>query len=165
MTTPPSAPDLRIAVHCVWWTAEGGPTLPPEAVERLVSYVTRYGQTLGVAVAAVGGFVDHLHLLFDLPTNKTLDQITGELRRTTARFLRDSMSLPGFNWAEGDALQSVGRDEAALCAEYVRDNAARHREGAADPYWEFLADAGADDEDAEEVPEWLRKALPKSGDV
>ncbi|MDX1931720.1 MAG: transposase [Capsulimonadales bacterium] len=127
--------------------------LTPAVIERLQPYVTRYAQTMGIAVFAVGGQEDHLHILFRLPEDKTLKMIDTELAKTTTRFVRESLALPGFAWAEEPLFLSVSADEVEECAAYILDNPARHASRTAIAAWETDEEADGDDD---AVPEWLR---------
>jgi putative transposase len=154
------AGEVRVSVHMLWWTAENADSaLTPEIVERLVPYITRYAQTLGITVHAVGGTSDHLHILYDLPPKRTLDDVTRELTKTTTRFLRDVLNRRGFAWQEETLTESVGPENFAALAVYIQDNAARHASGDLEPAWEGGDDVETDGAE-EEMPSWLREVLP-----
>lgn len=153
-------PNSRILVHDLWW-ADGDATLGEETWESLRPYVTRYGQTLGITVLAVGGADDHLHILYDAPSGKTPDEITAELQRATTRYVRETLNLRRFAWAEASAVFSVAPPDATEMAEYITENAARHLEGRIYPEHEGAGfdDSENVDNDENEIPTWLRDAL------
>jgi REP element-mobilizing transposase RayT len=153
-------PHSRILVHDLWWT-DGDAPLGEEMADSMRPYVTRYGQTLGITVLAVGGADDHLHVLYDAPSGKTPDEITAELQRATTRYVRETLGLRRFAWAEASAVFSVAPQDATEMTEYITNNAARHRENRIYPEHEgagFDADENADN-DENEIPAWLRDAL------
>jgi len=156
MTSILRTPNIRIVLQDLWWTVDEGPTLTEEMIGRLAPYITRYAQTLGVTVYAVGGAEDHLHILYDLAPNRTPDGITTELQKTTTRFLRDVLSVRGFAWAEASCVESFSPEELETLTEYVSDNFARHREGRLVAAYEC---PNEEDADGEDVPDWLRDAL------
>lgn len=153
---------MRVSVHTLWPVAEHSPELTEEALTRLVSYTTRYGQTLGIVVHAVGGINDHLHVLLDLPPTMTLQQVLDELPRATARFLSDVLKLKGFAWAVSDGgMESVSPENVAFLASYVSENASHHADGTTLPEQEFgVREAGETTAAEDEVPAWLREAMP-----
>jgi putative transposase len=157
------APGVRILVHALWRVAAASPPLTPETRSRLSPYVTRYADTLNTRVLAVGGWDDHLHVLFDLPPSTSPEQVTTELQNTTARFLSDVLSVLGFAWdKDGVYLESVSARDADDMTEYVRLNSARHKDVTLLPEWEFAhvtGEAAAGGSDDEELPDWLRDAL------
>lgn len=153
-------PTIHVIVHAVWWTAESGPALPAGAPERLVPYVTRYAQTLGVTVTAAGGTGDHLHLLFELPATRTLGEITSELQRATTRFVRETYQEARlFAWdASAVDMVSVGPDDAEATAEYVRNNSEHHVSGDLIAALEGYPDTAASSSD-DDTPDWLREVM------
>ena len=114
-----------------------------------------YGQTLGCVVSAVGGGDEHLHLLLELPHTKTLDEISGELTKASARLVREAFGPKNFAWDTAYEVSSVGPDDVETIAAYVRENAARHESGDLLPDYEGNPSemAGSDDD----TPDWLRK--------
>jgi REP element-mobilizing transposase RayT len=138
------------------WPVASGDSLPVEAVERLAPYITRYGQTLGCTVTAVGGADDHLHVLFELPHDKTVARITDELQRASARFVRESYGAKLFAWGDADAM-SISPENVETVAAYVRENAARHDANDLLPSYE--GDPGEMAAGDDETPDWLREAL------
>jgi REP element-mobilizing transposase RayT len=156
-TITDSPTGYRITIHCLWRVNRDGPELGAPAWERLPGYVTRYAQTLGVRVHAVGGGPDHLHWLFDLPSVRTVESVNDELRRASARYLAGRPDGAGFAWAAGVGAQSVSTSDSADLAAYIGENAARHATGQTIPEWEFAEFKDAEPED--ELPAWLRSAL------
>jgi putative transposase len=156
-----TAGAVHVPVHLIWRVAANSPALTPEAVERLVPYVTRYAQTLGILVYAVGGTTDHLHILYDLTPTRTLNDVTAELQKTTLRFLRDVLNLRGFAWDTEIRTEGIGPENRDALTDYIRENAVRHAENRLEPTWE-----GDDTEESavsvsgDELPAWLREVLP-----
>lgn len=152
---------IQIRLHFRWPVGEGA-SLTPEIVDRLAPYVTRYAQTLGVLVHAVGGVEDHLHVVLDIPPTRSFGEINDELRRTTARFVRDVLGQRAFAWAEdGQFLASLSPSDLAAIAPYVREQAARHAGGDLNPYWEGKDGEAEEDEEDDTLPGWLKDVLPK----
>lgn len=153
----------RILLQSLWWTRDGGPILSDEALERLGPYITRYAQTLGIAVFAVGGTENHLHIAHDLVPSRPLTGTMEEVRRATVRFLRDSLNLSGFTWAEDTTIISARPEDLETLSAYIRENAARHAAGRTLPEWEG-AEEEAEAEETEAIPDWLKRAAAKAGD-
>ncbi len=154
-------PGIKLLFHLRWPVREGGEGLTPEALDRLAPYTTRYAQTLGVLVHAVGGVEDHLHVVLDAAPTRSLDEINNELRRATSRFLRDVLNARDFAWAdEGQYLASISPGDLDEIAAYVREQPARHAGSDLRPALEG-EDAGNDAPD-DEMPGWLRDVLPRA---
>src|SRR5437016_6206197 len=149
---------MAVVVQFIWQTG-GDIRLTPLALERLAPYITRYAQTMGVPVYMVGGTEDHLHVLFELPPDKTLKAIEVELRKTTTRFVRETLTLFGFTWEDETHFSSLTPDECEDVMAYIRESVARHSTGDIIVAWE-RPEPEADIEEA--VPEWLR-SVGRSG--
>ena len=148
-----------MTLHARWRSALPDMPILPEALDRLPAYVTRYGQTLGVSVRAVGGAEDHLHLLFDLPGNRTIDSAMAELQRATARFLQDVLGQRAFSWKAAYFAESIGAEMIATVADYVTENRRHHDASTTHDEWEDIAEDAASDD--ESLPAWLREAMSK----
>lgn len=159
---------VRVLVHLLWPVADPDAVpLTEEAIERMVTYATRYAETLNVGVLAVGGTSDHLHLLIDLAPELSLERTVRDLMAPTQRFLRDVMGFAGFAWdASGYAAAGVSPSERERVVAYVRDQRALHAGGDLDPDLELTGPPppaeSSGDEDG--VPDWLRGILNKEGE-
>ena len=161
MTTPPTI-HAHVLVHCRWFVAVSGARLDEAIVARLAPYITRYAQTLGVGVSAVGGASDHLHILLILPPDQTLARITDELQAATTRLLAGTLALRDFAWADVVEAESVGPESADLAA-YITGNAAHHADGTTVAAWETNAPVVPDPKPADARPPWLREAMGDAG--
>ena len=136
--------------------------LTAESVERLGPYITRYAQTLGITIFAVGGTEDHLHIAHDLVSSRPLTGSMEEIRRATVRFLRDSFNIVGFAWADDICTVSARPEDLESLSAYIRENAARHDAGRTLPEWEGTDEATTSDA-TDELPDWLKRAAAKAG--
>ena len=163
MTPPIAGPGQtigKVIVHLRWPVSEAGSPLSAEALERLTPYITRYAQTLGVLVHAVGGVPDHLHLLIELPISRSLQEITNELQGATQRFLRNVLGEARFAWA-GDGLlfASISLSGLQEAVEYIHNQVERHAAGELIATMEGEADGESGGGATEEMPAWLRDVL------
>ena len=149
----------RLFYHLRWPVKNGAPPLSDGALERLGPYLTRYAQTLGAHVHAVGGAADHLHILAKAPPERALLDLSEELRRATGRFLRDVLNLSGFAWDDGaQSLATVSPDALPALIAYVNEQPARHAVWNLNPEWEDQA-SGEPQNQEEELPDWLRDVV------
>jgi REP element-mobilizing transposase RayT len=153
-------PGSQIFVHELWW-ADSETSLDEATIDSLRPYIARYAQTLGVSVLAVGGAEDHLHLLYELPSGKTSDEITAELQRATMRYLRETLRQRHFAWADASAVFSVAAPDVRDLASYISGNSTFHREGGAIPEYEGgnFKDIENAEDDENDLPDWLRDAI------
>ncbi len=155
--------NIKVTVHLRWPVSEAGSPLDAETIERLTPYITRYAQTFGVMVYAVGGVQDHLHLLLDLPPTRALQEISDELRSTTQRFVRNVLGESRFTWSkEGLLFSGVSPSGIRRMTDYIKNQAERHAAGDLIPGMEGEEDEEESEEGADEdMPDWLRDVLDR----
>lgn len=153
----------RVYLHFRWPLSADSAPFSLDVLGRLGPYLTRYGQTLGATVFAVGGGVDHLHLLLQLPPTRSAHEIETELQAATVRFVRDVLNVQGFAWHENDGgfIVSCGSDAPDKMNDYLRQNWERHATGAVVSHWEGIE--AQEPETNAVLPEWLRDALKTAG--
>lgn len=154
----------QLYYHLRWSTDGQAQTLTRESIARLDSYITRYAQTLGFQVHAVGGMADHVHIVVQAPPERPMLDVIHELRRATTRFGREGLALPGFAWDEAEQLwATVSPEDLARLLAYVDGQAARHAEGDVNLAWENQP-VGEPETVREEPPTWLREAMEKNAE-
>ena len=151
-----------LTVHLCWPVSPHGASLTLEIRGRIAPYLTRYGQTLGATVFAVGGTNNHLHVLLNAPVNRPLDQVIRELQTASERFVRETLNEPEFVWHDEGFAASVGANAVPALSGYIQDNEAFHASGAILTQWEFDALSSPHEND-EPMPAWLADALQSAG--
>ena len=144
----PSPTAARIYLHLRWPVSPNSLPLTVDVLSRLTPYLMRYGQTLQATVFAVGGGTDHVHLLLQIPTTRTVNELMGELQAASARFVREVLNVPSFAWHEENAgfVESVGLDASEKMGDYIRQNWEVHATGTLVPQWENADSENRQDE-------------------
>ena len=148
-------------LHFRWPVSPSGAPFTPEMIGKVAPYLTRYGQTLGATVFAVGGDADHLHVLLDAPVTRTINEINNELQIASERFVRETLNTPLFAWHETDGgfVVSVGLDAPETMSGYIRNNWDIHASGTAIDYYEDVDAPWPERDPNEPMPQWLMDAL------
>lgn len=152
MPTTDEKPFAQVFLHAAWPCS-----VPLEAavVDKLGPYLTRYAQTLKTTVHAVGasGAGDALHLLFELPHDKSIDEIVSGLQKPSARYASTTLGAIGLTWAAGE-VRSISPDE-------IEAWKARIMAGDAPPVVPDAPDA-AERPDGDPLPLWLTEVLERT---
>ncbi len=164
----PAEPSLLL-IHLRWAVAEADVApLNDEMLTRLRAYLPRYAETLSTRCLAVGGVGDHLHLLLDLPTTKSLEEVTVEMRRASQRFVREVLGSTLFLWANSEqAYRSVSPTEQGAVIAYILAQREHHASG---DLWDafeaapslpltLAGDTVTMPNPDETLPSWLRVAM------
>lgn len=109
--------------HCVFSTKERMNLIQqPDALWR---YIVGIGKSKNIAVVAVGGTANHIHLLVDLHPMTPLAKAMQELKGNSSRWLNETS--PPFAWQEGYAAFSVSESNRAAVRQYIEDQEMHHR--------------------------------------
>lgn len=99
--------------------------IPDNLQEALWRYIRGIGRNHGIAIDAVGGMEDHVHLLLLLPAKMDIAKAVQTLKANSSRWMRQSVS--GFRWQDGYAAVSVSASNARAVAEYIEHQQEHHR--------------------------------------
>jgi putative transposase len=122
---PASYSSIRI--HVVFSTKDRRPWLTPEIRERLWQYLSKTGEALEYKVLAVGGEVDHVHLLIVVPSKIAASVAIQKLKANASRWIRNTFGLKLFSWQDGYGAFSVSITNTAAVVAYIDSQAEHHR--------------------------------------
>jgi putative transposase len=129
----------KIILHCVYSTKNRVPCIrEPERIWRITREIAR---NIKIDLVAIGGTVDHVHLLLALPTNRTLADIMRDLKANSSLILRQSNSA--FRWQDGYGVISVSPGAVPAAIRYIEHQAEHHASKKFEAeYIEMLESAG-----------------------
>jgi len=94
--------------------------LNKEAAARLSRYLTEYADTKGVYMKINYVNADHVHMLVDLPTGLSIEELIQLLKRNSSHWVNANNILPGkFAWGRGYGAFSVSESNVAQVAAYI----------------------------------------------
>jgi REP element-mobilizing transposase RayT len=82
---------------------------------------------LGGVPHGVGGWIDHIHVLFDLRPTHAIPDIVRELKKSSTEHIRRAHGLSTFQWQEGYGIFSVGWRERDAIKDYIARQEEHHR--------------------------------------
>jgi REP element-mobilizing transposase RayT len=71
--------------HCVFSTKERRESIPPEVQPHLWAYMGGIAREHGMKALAVGGTVDHVHILLSLPSSVPVAKAMREIKSASSR--------------------------------------------------------------------------------
>jgi putative transposase len=112
-------------VHCVFSTKAPRPSIPAERQQKLWAYILGIARNTNVAVMAIGGVSDHIHVLISLPPTRNLAKVMCDFKANSSRWLKE----PGlqFAWQEGYGAFSVSPSRVADVQPYIRNQSEHHK--------------------------------------
>ncbi len=118
----------RCWLHLVWATLRRERMLSKQAGVELAAYLARYAEAKGIYMKV--GFVnaDHVHVLIDLPTNMSIEDVVQLLKGSSSHWVSESNLVLGkFGWARGYGAFSVSQSGVAEVASYIAGQEEHHR--------------------------------------
>lgn len=124
-----SQPYVDVWIHAVFSTKHRQPLIRPEFEERLHSHMRSFlDEDLRAPVAALNGTVDHIHLLFQLPTEQRIMDIMKNLKGESSHWVNQKEFMgTKFAWQTGYGAFSVDRREIEPVVRYIREQKEHHR--------------------------------------
>ncbi len=117
---------IIIWIHAVWGTKSRYPYL--EKPQRHGSY-THSGtmESKGIAVAAIDGSADHLHILLKMPAELSIAKIMQLIKGDSSRWINTN-KLTGirFEWAVEYYAGSVSPGHLSIAKRYIDNQEAQH---------------------------------------
>ena len=115
-------------VHCVWSTKNHVPVLNSSLRERLWPYLGGIARENGMKALAVGGVIDHVHILISLRATLSVARAIQLLKGNSSKWIHEAFSNRAlFGWQEGYGAFSIGVSGVEATKRYIRNQAEHHR--------------------------------------
>ncbi|HEY3284080.1 MAG TPA: IS200/IS605 family transposase [Armatimonadota bacterium] len=116
--------------HLIWATKGRQEMIGPEVQPDLYSCLRGKCDALGVAVHAVGGMADHVHLVCSIPPQLAVARCVEQIKEASSHYM--SHSGPGvvFRWQAGYGVLTFSKSQLPRVVEYVVHQKEHHTRGA-----------------------------------
>jgi hypothetical protein len=82
----------------------------------------------GVIPLAVGGWLDHVHVFFELPPNSKISDLIMMLKATSSKWINQNNFVEGkFQWQKGYGAFSYARSQRNTVIKYIMNQEVHHR--------------------------------------
>ncbi len=118
----------KIYIHYVWSTKNHEKILKKEIREQIKAHIREYCRENDIFVIAIDGYLEHLHLLVDLPPTKSVAEAINLIKGESSHWINQNDLFPGkFAWQVRYSAFSVSASQKERVAEYIRNQEAHHR--------------------------------------
>lgn len=118
----------KLLTHFIFSTKERSPSLRPSVRADLFPYMFGILKNVQVAVLALNGSLDHVHLLAGLPPTLSVAETMRVLKANSSRWTNECGLVPGgFAWQEGYGAFSVSQSNVPSVAQYIARQEEHHR--------------------------------------
>ncbi len=94
--------------------------------KELYPYLHTLATNEGAVLLAIGGGLDHVHLLLNVRPSKALSDLVRSLKATSSRWVRDQFNR-SFAWQSGYAAFSVSKSNQAVVHAYIEGQEEHHK--------------------------------------
>ena len=119
----------QIAIHAVFAVKGRANIITKEWREELHSYITGIIRSeKNVKSLAVGGWKDHVHILFGLPPTLTVSDLLQKVKQNSSKWINEKkFTLGKFQWQEGFGAFSHSRSQRNIVINYIMNQEEHHK--------------------------------------
>jgi REP-associated tyrosine transposase len=115
-------------IHCVWSTKNRASFLDSNLRERLWPYLGGIARENRMKALAIGGTVDHVHILVSLPGTLSVAKAIQLLKGNSSKWIHETFpKLTDSTWQEGYGAFSIGVSGVEATVTYIRNQEEHHR--------------------------------------
>ena len=110
--------------------------------DHLHQYISGIIKAKGAKSLAVGGWKDHVHILFGLPVTISISDFVGAVKANSSKWVNEQQLVKGkFQWQSGYAAFSYSRSQRNTVIKYIINQEEHHStKSFKDEYLKMLAD-------------------------
>ena len=119
----------QVSIHLVITVEERASVITDSYEEELFRYMAGTINNLKSYSLAVGGYRNHVHLLFELHPTMSISEIVREVKRSSADWINSGHKIPAyFRWQKGYGAFSVSHSFRGEVIEYIRNQRLHHQQ-------------------------------------
>jgi putative transposase len=133
-------PFWRLYYHIVWATYNREPLIGPELEEELYGYLTGKAVALESILHAIGGTLDHVHVVVSVPPKVALATFIGTIKGSSSYHVNHLPGAAGnFGWQDEYGVVSFAERHLPQVIRYVQRQKEHHQTGR---LWSLLERVG-----------------------
>lgn len=118
----------RILVHLIYSTKDRRNFIKPAIEPELYAYTAAIAKTNESLLLAIGGTLDHVHLLLSMSKNIALADIVMAVKKDSSKWIKTKgPDFRDFHWQEGYGAFSIGESQVAAVKAYIAGQKTHHR--------------------------------------
>lgn len=118
----------QLNVHGVFAVSGRDCFLLGEFRDDLFRYISGIMQNNGLYPLAVGGWLDHVHVFFEMKPTTTVATEIGKIKANSSKWINDRQFLRSrFSWQEGYGSFSYSRSQRHSVIQYIMNQEAHHQ--------------------------------------
>ncbi len=132
----------QITIHAVFAVKGKENFITKEWRDNLHQYISGIITNKGAKSLAVGGWKDHVHILFGMPVTTSVSDFMNAVKTNSSKWINEQHFLKGkFHWQEGYGAFSYSRSQRDMVIKYIVNQEEHHRiKTFKDEYLKMLVD-------------------------
>ena len=137
----------KIWIHAIWSTKNRLPLIHSSIENRIYQLITEQLRDQGCPVKIVNGMPDHVHCLFLLSPQKSINDVVKQVKGSSSYTVnQNDIIMEKFSWQIGYAAYSVSESVVERVYQYIKNQKKHHqRKSFQQEYDEFLKLYGLND--------------------
>ena len=130
----------QVNIHAVFTVHGRENIISKEIRGQVFEYISGTMKGIGLFPLAVGGFADHIHIFFELPTTITVAKALQEIKSSSSKWINDQHLVQGkFQWQKGFGAFSNSQSQRKQVIHYIMNQEMHHAKTSfRDEYLDFL---------------------------
>lgn len=116
----------RTYYHLVWATRNREPLITETIELELYGYIQTKAKSLNCPVHAIGGTVDHIHLIVSIPPNRAVADFVMRIKGSSSHHLNHTYPNQTFAWQWEYGVFSLGAKQLQSAIAYVQRQKQHH---------------------------------------
>ena len=117
----------KIWIHAIWSTKDRMPLLQPNIEKTIHQFISEQFKELGCPVRIINGMPDHLHCLFLLSPQKSINDVIKQVKGSSSYHINQNNLTPEkFAWQTGYATYSVSESVSERVFNYIKNQKSHH---------------------------------------
>lgn len=133
-------------IHLIFSTKNREHSIHPDIEQRLYEYMAGICKNLESTAIQIGGYTDHIHILFLLSKKITLIKFVEEVKKSSSKWIKtEGSEYANFYWQGGYGAFSVNPKQVEIVKEYILNQKEHHsKKNFQQEYLKFLKDYDVD---------------------
>jgi putative transposase len=117
----------RVLIHIVFSTKDHIPTITPDVESDLYGFITAQCNSLHCRAYAVGGYLDHVHILCAVSQNIKISDLLRHLKVNSSKWMKAKFELVHFYWQAGYGTFSIHQSILNNVVQYIEKQHEHHK--------------------------------------
>ena len=137
-------PFVKIWIHAVWSTKNRKRLLTQDIRKQVFRHIHQNGLNKGIYIDIVNGYSDHVHCLFRLRSNQTIEKVMQLLKGESSFWInKEKLTKTHFGWQSEYYAVSVSESQTNRVREYIkRQEEHHHKISTQEEFNEFIKKFG-----------------------